>query len=189
MILACRSSQQAIEDGTFVATPVSEKLTQKPLELLPTPTPPPTSPTTPPGPRSSVITSNDFSLEQVNSIDTVMVLVNFSDQQDQVCDFQLYWDRVFGMDDGPHPDNFPIDPNNVFGDKILDPVNNPTDPAGSNYVNPPTTFVSKEGFLVYRLYAWSDGLRQRPEPFPPIPYQICGKRGYVERLCPNLPSY
>ncbi|MCL4487144.1 MAG: hypothetical protein M1570_03320 [Chloroflexi bacterium] len=52
-----------------------------------------------PGPRSRVITKNDFALEQVNYVDTLVVLVNFSDRRDQVFDLREYWDRIFGNTD------------------------------------------------------------------------------------------
>jgi hypothetical protein len=49
----------------------------------------------------------------------------------------------------PHPDNFSIEPDFAAGDKVWDPGHNRADPAASRYLNPPTTFVSKEGVLVY----------------------------------------
>ncbi len=52
---------------------------------------------------------------------------------------------------GTHPDNFTITPDYPGGDKIWDPGYNRADPAKSRYVNPPTTFVSKEGVLVYLI--------------------------------------
>jgi hypothetical protein len=51
--------------------------------------------------------------------------------------------------DVPHPDNFSIQPDFAAGDQTQDPGYNGSDPAASRYINPPTTFVSKEGVLVY----------------------------------------
>jgi hypothetical protein len=51
--------------------------------------------------------------------------------------------------EGAHPDNFTIPSDYVFGDPKWDPGYNASNPAESRYVNPPTTFVSKEGVLVY----------------------------------------
>ncbi len=57
-----------------------------------------------------------------------------------------YRRRVEG---GANPENFTISPDSVLGDKRWDPGYNSADPAKSRYINPPTTFVSKEGVLVY----------------------------------------
>ncbi len=46
-----------------------------------------------------VITFNDYIQEQLNVIDTVVVLVNYSDLPERVFDLGTYWDRVFGTDD------------------------------------------------------------------------------------------
>lgn len=72
-----------------------------------------------------------------------------------------YRRRVEG---GPHPDNFTIEPDFVQGDKSWDPGYNPANPAESRYINPPTTFVSKEGVLVYLV-------NEKVPEFPTIEYR------------------
>jgi len=62
-----------------------------------------------------------------------------------------------------HPDHFSIDPDYVFGDKRYDPGYNAANPSQSRYINPPTTFVSKEGVLVYLVN------EKMPE-IPGLPY-------------------
>ncbi len=68
-----------------------------------------------------------------------------------------------GAEGERHPDHFTIAPDYVLGDKRYDPGYNAADPARSRYVNPPTTFVSKEGVLVYLV---NEGM---PE-IPGLPY-------------------
>jgi hypothetical protein len=46
-----------------------------------------------------VITFNDYVQEQLNVVDTVVVLVNYSDLPERVFDLGAYWDRIFGTDD------------------------------------------------------------------------------------------
>jgi len=46
-----------------------------------------------------VITFNDYVPEQLNVIDTVVVLVNYSDLPERVFNLGQYWDRIFGLDD------------------------------------------------------------------------------------------
>ncbi|MBN1953721.1 MAG: hypothetical protein JW900_01615 [Anaerolineae bacterium] len=69
----------------------------------------------------------------------------------------------FGGPEGRYPDNFTIDPDDVFGDKIFDPGYDAANPANSHYVNPPTVFVPDEGVLVYLV-------NERMPELPAIPY-------------------
>lgn len=76
----------------------------------------------------------------------------------------LEYRRRVGSERGEtHPDNFTIDPDYVFGDKRFDPGYNAANPDQSRYINPPTTFVSDEGVLVYLVN------EKMPE-MPGLPY-------------------
>ncbi len=75
-----------------------------------------------------------------------------------------YRRRVGSGPDDFHPDNFYIDPDDVLGDKTFDPGYNPSNPAESRYINPPTRFVPDEGVLVYLVN------EKMPE-LPGLPYQ------------------
>lgn len=46
-----------------------------------------------------VITFNDYVQEQMNVVDTVVVLANYSGLPDRAFDLGLYWDKIFGVDD------------------------------------------------------------------------------------------
>jgi hypothetical protein len=109
--LACGKGRQILQptaDSQTPATPsavaVRASPSASPSASLSTPTPL--------GPRARIITPNDFIPEQVNYVDTLVVLVNFSDRRDQVYDLGQYWERIFGTDD-------PIRQLNAYYDRIF----------------------------------------------------------------------
>jgi hypothetical protein len=126
--LACRSSQpkdQAV-DVPSTAPPQVETGTQPSPTSAPQ-TEPESEPTSPPEPEATsqplhrAITSNDFIPEQTNYIDTLVVVVNFSDRHDRPFDFSPYWERVFGTDDPIRQLNAYYD-ENFYGQLQMRPV-------------------------------------------------------------------
>jgi hypothetical protein len=107
--LACGKSKEVLPSVTSNQEQTSVPPTaHQPPTVATSPTPPslssgqalpPASSPTPAGPRSRVITANDFVPEQTNYIDTLVVAVNYSTRRDQVFDFRPEWDKVFGTMD------------------------------------------------------------------------------------------
>lgn len=80
--------------------------------------------TEPTEPRTRPITANIFSPEQLNSIDTLVIQVNFTGQPDPAFNVADHWDKIFGKDDPLHTLNGYYRENfyNQLELKALDPV-------------------------------------------------------------------
>jgi hypothetical protein len=95
--LACGKSQDIIKitatSGFSGQSPVPEAPSAPNDEIVVEPTEVIT------GPRTRMITVNDFIPEQTNYIDTLVVVANFEDRRDNPFDLTPYWDRIFGTED------------------------------------------------------------------------------------------
>ena len=105
-LLACGGARQVLEKTALpspspppAAGPPPTPTIRRTMAVAPSPPPTAAPISAPSGPRARVITTNDFIPEQANFIDTLVVLVNYSDRRDQVFDLRQYWDRIFGVDD------------------------------------------------------------------------------------------
>jgi hypothetical protein len=118
--LACRSEKQ--KDGAISTTdsisPAEQIFPSATLEVNNSTS---NSTPVPPGPRDRVITVNDYAPEQTNYVDTLVVLVNFSDRADNPFDLGSYWDRIFGLDDPIRQLNAYYNVN-FYGQLLLRPV-------------------------------------------------------------------
>ncbi len=118
----------------WTPTPQISPTATPPTTLLPTSTFPP-SPTatsepapeptaTPADVRGRIITANDFTPEQENVVETVVVLVNFSGRPQQVFDLNAHWPKIFGKEDPIRQLNAYYK-ENFYGQLTLQPVHTP----------------------------------------------------------------
>jgi hypothetical protein len=145
--LACgKGADLAQPTGAAAPTQLSSGATAPPGPTVePTPRPPTLADLRP------VITFNDYVPEQVNYVDTLVIVVNYTDLPERVFDMAANWHRVFGTDD-PHTELNAYYRENFYGQLQLRPVSAPgmTDPG---YVQ-----VTFEGSPEDYLIGWLIGM-------------------------------
>jgi hypothetical protein len=101
-------------------------------------------------PAARQITANDFSPEQTNIIETLVVLVNFSDRRGEKFDLGRYLDRIFGFED-PHTQLNAYYRENFYNQLELRQVRSPDFPEG--YVE-----IEFEGSPQDYMFGWLIGM-------------------------------